>query len=462
VGAVAFPAVAIFDSSETGRSILTAADVAAVLAILGISGGGSGSTWYVGSTVPDSGTGINGDFYLRSTNGDVYQKAAGAWAVVANIQGPAGADGSDGAAGPNQISVATSTDLSGLLKGDGANVSAAVSGTDYATPSGVATAVSDHAAAVDPHGDRSYADAAIAALSGTYQPLDSDLTAIAALATSTFGRSLLTQADAATARSTLGAGTSSFDGAFSSLSGKPTTLAGYGIADAQPLDSDLTAIAALTTTAFGRGLLALADASALRIAAGLGGAAVLNVGTAAGTVAAGDDSRLSDARTPTAHASSHASAGGDPIKLDDLAAPDDNTDLNVSTSAHGLVPKAPNLPRQYFNGTAAWSYPVPELTASKTADYTAAAGDWALFDLSAASADVTLTLPATPSVGDRVVVTQTTKHATWKLVVARNGSNVNGGTTMTDFDMTTNGGTCVFTYVGGSAGWSGAVAVVGG
>ena len=34
---------------------------------------------------------------------------------------------------------------------------------------------------------------------------------------------------------------------------------------------------------------------------GLGGAATLNVGTAAGTVAAGNDSRLSDARTPTAH-----------------------------------------------------------------------------------------------------------------------------------------------------------------
>jgi phage-related tail fiber protein len=33
-------------------------------------------------------------------------------------------------------------------------------------------------------------------------------------------------------------------------SGKPTTLAGYGITDAQPLDSDLTALAALTATGF--------------------------------------------------------------------------------------------------------------------------------------------------------------------------------------------------------------------
>lgn len=37
----------------------------------------------------------------------------------------------------------------------------------------------------------------------------------------------------------------------------------------QPLDSDLTAIAALSTTAFGRALLTLADAAALRSAAGL-------------------------------------------------------------------------------------------------------------------------------------------------------------------------------------------------
>ena len=57
------------------------------------------------------------------------------------------------------------------------------------------------------------------------QPLDSDLTSIAALATTTFGRSLLTQADAAAARATLGAGTSSFSGAYSSLTGIPSTFA---------------------------------------------------------------------------------------------------------------------------------------------------------------------------------------------------------------------------------------------
>jgi hypothetical protein len=54
---------------------------------------------------------------------------------------------------------------------------------------------------------------------------------------------------------------------FASLSGRPTTLGGYGITDAQPFDPDLGAIAAIETAAFGRSLLALADASALRGAA---------------------------------------------------------------------------------------------------------------------------------------------------------------------------------------------------
>jgi hypothetical protein len=52
------------------------------------------------------------------------------------------------------------------------------------------------------------------------------------------------------------------------------------------------------------------------------------------------DSRNTDARTPTAHATSHKSAGSDPIKLDELKAPDDNTTLDASTTLHGLMPKA--------------------------------------------------------------------------------------------------------------------------
>jgi len=41
-----------------------------------------------------------------------------------NVPGPPGADGAAGAAGPNTVTAATTTNLTGYLKGDGANVSA--------------------------------------------------------------------------------------------------------------------------------------------------------------------------------------------------------------------------------------------------------------------------------------------------------------------------------------------------
>lgn len=42
-------------------------------------------------------------------------------------------------------------------------------------------------------------------------------------------------------------------------------------------------------------------------------------------------------------------------KLDTLATPDDNTNLNVSSSAHGLCPKHPNDSYKVFRGNATWS-----------------------------------------------------------------------------------------------------------
>lgn len=55
-------------------------------------------------------------------------------------------------------------------------------------------------------------------------------------------------------------------------------------ADFQPLDSDLTAIAALSTTTFGRNLLTLANAAALRSAAGLVDSLPLTGGTVSGAI----------------------------------------------------------------------------------------------------------------------------------------------------------------------------------
>jgi hypothetical protein len=53
---------------------------------------------------------------------------------------------------------------------------------------------------------------------------------------------------------------------------------------------------------------------------GLGDAAYKNTGTISGTLAAGDDSRLSNNRTPTSHNSTHFPTGSDPITVTDIGA----------------------------------------------------------------------------------------------------------------------------------------------
>jgi len=123
----------------------------------------------------------------------------------------------------------------------------------------------------------------------------------------------------------------------------------------QPLASALTTLS--SATAAGLALMDDADNAAQRTTLGLGNASTRNVGTTAGTVAAGDDSRLSDARTPTAHAASHITGGSDAIqsatasqnglataaqitKLDGIEALADVTDAaNVGGAIHGATAK---------------------------------------------------------------------------------------------------------------------------
>ena len=84
---------------------------------------------------------------------------------------------------------------------------------------------------------------------------------------------------------------------WSDLTEMPTTLAGYGLTDAQPLDSDLTAIAALSTTSYGRNLLTLANQAALAAAVGSNNATNVTSGTL-------DPARLS-ARVPLLNATTN-------------------------------------------------------------------------------------------------------------------------------------------------------------
>lgn len=76
------------------------------------------------------------------------------------------------------------------------------------------------------------------------QPLDADLTALAALTTTTFGRSILEVADATAARTLLSAAAASHTHAQGDVTNLVTDLAAK-----QPLDAMLTALAALNTVA---------------------------------------------------------------------------------------------------------------------------------------------------------------------------------------------------------------------
>ena len=73
--------------------------------------GGGGNVVLNGAGVPSAGTGSNGDFYINTSNYDIYgPKTAGAWGSATSLVGPTGAQGatgSTGAAGTNGTNGAT-------------------------------------------------------------------------------------------------------------------------------------------------------------------------------------------------------------------------------------------------------------------------------------------------------------------------------------------------------------------
>jgi hypothetical protein len=145
--------------------------------------------------------------------------------------------------------------------------------------------------------------------------------------------------------------------------------------------------------------------------------AVLSVsfGSTGTTVCVGNDARLSDARTPTAHAVSHQGGGADAIKLDDLAAPDDNTDLNATTLRHGLLPKLSGQNAEFLAGDGAYLVP---LKATRAANLSAV--------LTMASDEV---LTAVDPGGDRLLFWNDTTNQ-WDYLSAV--AIANGGTGATD------------------------------
>lgn len=61
--------------------------------------GKDGSVLRDGAGAPADELGVDGDYYLNRVNGDLYLRASGAYSVVANLKGPKGDAGGDGAPG---------------------------------------------------------------------------------------------------------------------------------------------------------------------------------------------------------------------------------------------------------------------------------------------------------------------------------------------------------------------------
>ena len=67
--------------------------------------GTNGATWFSQAGAPADGTGVIGDHYLNTTNGDVYAKTgASTWTLQGNLKGPDGTQGTNGTASVTIVS----------------------------------------------------------------------------------------------------------------------------------------------------------------------------------------------------------------------------------------------------------------------------------------------------------------------------------------------------------------------
>lgn len=193
-----------------------------------------------------------------------------------------------------------------------------------------------------------------------------------------------------------------------------------------------------------------------------GAAALLNVGTTAGTVAAGDDSRMTNSRTPTTHATSHQNGGSDEVAT---ATPGANAIPKAGaggTLAAGWIPtlnqsttgNAATATALVANGAncSAGYYPLGVDASGAAESCTAASGGTSVVNYAVifSSATSVTTLGTTHNLGSANLIGEC-----WDSATPRN--RVEGWTATvhpTTYDMvvafpTTFSGTCVFNAASG-------------
>ena len=108
----------------------------------------------------------------------------------------------------------------------------------------------------------------------------------------------------------------------------------------------------------------------------------------------------------------------------------------------------------YSDGTNISSGPITKGYYTIPGGYTAVSGDQLLVNTSGGGlgVPVTVTLPATPSVGDEVTIIDSgNAFGSNNLTVARNGSNILGNAS--NLTVSTNGAAFTLVYVNATRGW---------
>lgn len=379
--------------------------------------------------------------------------------VVLPVAGPQGPAGTGGPGGGSVLKVA------GVLPDGTGNVPLTPADIGAATPADVGAEATSRAAAITAEATaRANADALLQPTSakgqaGGYAALDGGGTVPDAQLPAALARDTeVTAAVAAEATARTSAITAAIAALVNSAPGLLDTLAEIdaalnndpnfaatmttALAGKQPLDAELTALAALasaadqlpyftgggaaslaTFTAFARTLVAAATAAAARTVLGLGTAAT-QPSTAFDAAGAAATAQAAAQGYADQYAGSAAGTAGKP-----LAATASIPESQVASLVTDLAAKATAaaLTAETNRATAAEAKPILVPTAVKTAAYTAAANDLVRADTTAAA--WTLTLPTAPPdktiVAARVVLgTMATGSLTNILTVTAGGSDV--------------------------------------